>query len=135
MEMQFRTVARDNSRRLLPAMLQSVEAKISEVRRFGMAEDAEYTTLIMKMIVSEGGSALLLHLGRPRMLVGTMELISNRRRKKPPQNEQPTGEPKQSCDLRNGQKAHRSQTDAYCSKEESKIAQFGVKAIYPVSGK
>jgi hypothetical protein len=54
MEMQFRTVARDNSRRLLPAMLQSVQTEIGEVRSLGVAEHAEYTTLVVKMIISEG---------------------------------------------------------------------------------
>src|SRR6266446_8836864 len=41
-------------------MLQGVETEVGEVRRFGMAEDAEDTTLVVEMIVGEG--ELLTHL-------------------------------------------------------------------------
>src|SRR3981189_3814673 len=34
-------------------MLQRIQAEIDEVRGFGVAEDAEYTTLVVKMIVGE----------------------------------------------------------------------------------
>ncbi len=38
-------------------MLQGVQTEIREVRRFRVAEDSEDTTLVMEMIVGEGGSS------------------------------------------------------------------------------
>src|SRR5215469_11516635 len=32
-------------------MLQGVEAKVGEIRRFGMPEDAEHTTFVVEMVV------------------------------------------------------------------------------------
>src|SRR5258708_31800295 len=51
---QLFAIARDDAGRFLAAVLQRVKTQIHEVRGFGVAEDAEYTTLVVKMIVGEG---------------------------------------------------------------------------------
>src|ERR1035438_1968977 len=51
--MQISPVARDDSRRLLPAMLQGVQSEVRQFRSFLVSEDAEHTTLVVKMIVGE----------------------------------------------------------------------------------
>src|SRR5258708_6844169 len=56
---QLFAVAGNNAGGFLSAMLQRVKAEIGEVRRLGMAEDAEDTTLVVKMIVCE--CELLIH--------------------------------------------------------------------------
>jgi hypothetical protein len=53
-DMQFRAVAGDDAGGFLAAMLKGVETEIGKVGGFGMAEDAEDTTLVVEMIVSEG---------------------------------------------------------------------------------
>jgi hypothetical protein len=50
-EVEFRAVAGDDAGGFLPAMLQGVETEIGEIGSFGMSEDTEYTTLVMKVIV------------------------------------------------------------------------------------
>src|SRR6267143_6254293 len=60
MNVQLLAVARDDASRFLAAMLKSIEAEVGEVGGFGMAEDAEDTTLVVEMIVGEG--ELLTHL-------------------------------------------------------------------------
>src|ERR1700674_1419488 len=49
--MQFATVARNDSRRFLAAMLQGVKAQICELRGFGMAEDSAHAAVIVKTVV------------------------------------------------------------------------------------
>src|SRR6266576_2446693 len=53
-QMQVRAVAGDDASGFLAAMLKRVKTEIDEVRGFGVAEDAEYTTLVVKMIIGEG---------------------------------------------------------------------------------
>src|SRR5260370_1760279 len=60
MNVQLLAVARDDAGGFLAAMLKSIEAEVGEVGGFGMAEDAEDTTLVVEMIVGEG--ELLTHL-------------------------------------------------------------------------
>ena len=50
-EVEFGTVARNNAGGFLAAMLKRVKPEIGEIGGFGMAEDAEHTTLVVKMIV------------------------------------------------------------------------------------
>ena len=50
-EVQFGAIAGDDARGFLAAMLQRVKTEISEVGGFGMAEDAEDTTLVVEVIV------------------------------------------------------------------------------------
>ena len=50
-QVQVRAVGRGDARRFLAAMLQRVEAEIGQLRRFGMAEDAEHAAVIVEMIV------------------------------------------------------------------------------------
>src|ERR1039457_3444327 len=50
-QMQIDSVGGGDARRFLPAMLQRVEAEVGQLRRLGMAEDAEYAAVIMEMIV------------------------------------------------------------------------------------
>ncbi len=54
MQVQIFPVARYNSRRLLPSMLQCIQPEIRELRRFFVSESSEHTTLIVKTVVSEG---------------------------------------------------------------------------------
>jgi hypothetical protein len=54
MEVEIRAVARNDAGGFLAAMLECVEAEVGEVGSFGMTEDAEDTTLVVKMIVGEG---------------------------------------------------------------------------------
>src|SRR6266581_6603896 len=56
---QLFAIAGNDARRFLTAMLQGVETEISEVCGFGVAEDTEDTTLVVKMIVCE--CELLIH--------------------------------------------------------------------------
>jgi hypothetical protein len=51
--MELRAVARDDAGGFLAAMLQGIKSEIGEVCRFGVAEDAEDTTLVVEVIVSE----------------------------------------------------------------------------------
>ena len=53
MQVQFVAVAGNDAGGFLAAMLQRVEAEIGEVGGFGVAEDAEHTTLVVEMIVGE----------------------------------------------------------------------------------
>ena len=50
-EMQFAPVARNDSGRFLAAMLQRVEAEVSHLRGFGMAEDAAHAAVIVEPVV------------------------------------------------------------------------------------
>ena len=50
-QVQRSAVGGDDARRLLPAMLQGIEAEVGEFGGFGMAEDSADTTVIVKMIV------------------------------------------------------------------------------------
>ena len=59
MDVQIVAIAGDDAGGFLPAVLQRVETEISEVGGFGMAEDAEDTTLVVEVVVGE--SELLLH--------------------------------------------------------------------------
>src|SRR5260370_7182573 len=52
-DVQLFAVARDDAGGFLAAMLQRIQPEICEVRRFGMAEDAEDTTLVVEVIVGE----------------------------------------------------------------------------------
>src|SRR2546425_333490 len=54
---QLFAIARNDARRLLATMLEGVEAKVGEVGCFGVAEDAEDTTLVVEMIVCAGDFA------------------------------------------------------------------------------
>src|SRR5258708_10950107 len=54
MNVEFFAVAGDDAGGFLAAMLKGVETEIGEVRRFGVAKDAEDTTLVVEMIVGEG---------------------------------------------------------------------------------
>src|SRR5712691_10749602 len=54
MEMELIPIAGNNAGGFLATMLQRVKAEIGEVSRFGMAEDAEDTTLVVETIVVEG---------------------------------------------------------------------------------
>jgi hypothetical protein len=49
--MQFAAIAGDDPSRLLPAMLQRVQAEVGQLRRLFMAEYAEDTTFVMKTVV------------------------------------------------------------------------------------
>jgi hypothetical protein len=51
--MELRAVAGDDAGGFLAAMLQGIKSEIGEVCRFGVAEDAEDTTLVVEVIVSE----------------------------------------------------------------------------------
>src|SRR5258708_2846033 len=51
MHVQLLAVAGNDAGRFLAAMLEGVEAQIGEVRGFGMAENAEDTAFVVKMIV------------------------------------------------------------------------------------
>src|ERR1700675_3050059 len=53
MKMQVGAIAGDDSGGFLPAMLQRVEAEIRQLRGFFVSEDAEDTTLVVEVIVSE----------------------------------------------------------------------------------
>src|SRR6266853_1156676 len=55
----LRAVAGDDSSRFLTAMLQRVQAEVGQLRRLFMAEDAEHTTFVVKMVV--GVCELLRH--------------------------------------------------------------------------
>ena len=48
-------VARDDAGRLLPAVLQRVQAEVGHVGRFGMVEDAEDAALVVKVVVLQRG--------------------------------------------------------------------------------
>src|SRR5216684_3384869 len=48
---QVHAVARDDARRFLAAMLQRVQAKVSELGCLGMAEDAEHTAFVVEVVV------------------------------------------------------------------------------------
>jgi len=50
MRVELLAVIGDDPRRLLPAMLQRMQAECHERRRIGMAEDAEDPALIVKMV-------------------------------------------------------------------------------------
>src|SRR5438309_3697335 len=50
---QLLAVTGNDARRFLAAMLQRVKTEIGEVRGFGVTEDAEDTTLVVKMIVGK----------------------------------------------------------------------------------
>src|SRR5215831_5692177 len=50
-ELEFGAVARDDAGGFLAAMLERVETEIDEVRRFGMAEDAEDATVVVEVVV------------------------------------------------------------------------------------
>src|SRR5229473_3704692 len=65
--MQLRPVAGDDSRRLLSAVLESVQTQISQFRRFLMSEYAEHTTFVVKVVVRV--SELWLHFRCNRMAV------------------------------------------------------------------
>ena len=58
-KMQIGAVAGDDSGGFLATMLERVEAEIRELRGFFVAEDAEHTTFVVKVVVSE--SELLRH--------------------------------------------------------------------------
>jgi hypothetical protein len=45
------TIARYNAGRLLPPVLQGVQAEVGQVGGFGMTEDAKHPTSIMEVIV------------------------------------------------------------------------------------
>src|SRR6266850_1179963 len=60
MQVQFGSIAGNDSSRFLAAMLQCVQAKIGQLRGLFMSEHAEYTTFVVKMVV--GVSELLHHL-------------------------------------------------------------------------
>ena len=51
--MELRAITGDDAGGFLAAMLQRVKTEIDEVRGFGVAEDAEYTTLVVKVIVNK----------------------------------------------------------------------------------
>jgi hypothetical protein len=51
MDVQLFAVAGDDAGGFLAAMLESVETEIGEVGSFGMAENAEDTTLVVEMVV------------------------------------------------------------------------------------
>ncbi len=51
MDVELFAVARNDAGGFLAAMLKGVETEIGEIRRFGMAEDTEDTTLVVEMIV------------------------------------------------------------------------------------
>src|SRR5512137_494328 len=51
MDVELFAVARDDAGGFLAAMLEGIEAEVGEVGGFGMAEDAEDTTLVVEMIV------------------------------------------------------------------------------------
>ena len=53
MKMQIASIAGNYSGGFLPAMLQRVKAKIRQFRGFFVSEDAEHTTLVVEVIVSE----------------------------------------------------------------------------------
>jgi hypothetical protein len=57
MQMEFRAIAGNYARGFLPAMLQRVKTEICEVRRFRVPEDAEYTTLVVEVIVENFDAA------------------------------------------------------------------------------
>ncbi len=58
MNVEFFAVAGDDAGGFLATMLKGVETEIGEVRRFGMAEDAEDTTLVVEMVVEDSGYGL-----------------------------------------------------------------------------
>jgi hypothetical protein len=51
MRVEFGAVARNDSGGFLAAMLQRVKAKIDELRRFGVAEDAHDTAVVVEVVV------------------------------------------------------------------------------------
>src|ERR1700722_7098759 len=53
MQVQILAIARYNSRRLLPAMLQRVQTEIRKLRRLFVPKGSEHTTLVMETVVSE----------------------------------------------------------------------------------
>ena len=53
----LRAVGGGDARRLLPAVLQRVEAEVREAGRLGMAEDPEQAALVAEMIVVDGDHA------------------------------------------------------------------------------
>jgi hypothetical protein len=59
MQVQFRAVARNDSSRFLPAMLQRIQAQIRQLRGLFMPKHAEHTTFVVKTVV--GVSELLGH--------------------------------------------------------------------------
>src|SRR5713101_392392 len=56
-EMKLRAVAGDDAGGFLSAMLQRIKPEIGEIGGFRMAENAEYTTLVVEMIVENVDSA------------------------------------------------------------------------------
>jgi len=50
-EVEFVAIAGDDAGGFLAAMLEGVESEVSEVGRFGMAEDAEDATMVVEVIV------------------------------------------------------------------------------------
>jgi hypothetical protein len=70
MQVEIGAVARNDAGGFLAAMLKRVEAEVGEIGSFGMAEDAEDTTLVVEMVVGEG--EWLSHFARYR--IATIEL-------------------------------------------------------------
>ena len=59
LDAQALAVARDDARRLLPAVLLGVEAEVGEVGRFRVAEDAEEAAAVVEPVVVDAPAALL----------------------------------------------------------------------------
>ena len=51
MRVELLAVARDDAGRLLPAVLQRVQAEVGHVRGLGVAEDAEDAALVVEVVV------------------------------------------------------------------------------------
>ena len=83
MDVELLAVARDDAGGFLAAMLQGVEAEIGEVRGFGVAKDAEDTTLVVEMIVEKVVLLHQIHLGSCCPFICSRESRSHRSQKKP----------------------------------------------------